>query len=109
MNRDDVRNLIAEICDENGIRPEWKAMGRKGDIITCEGGHELYRLTAPIYPAMNPLPSDRFEVIDAAAAEVPTRKARVRGVCRKCGAPWIKMPPTDKAKAIHFADGWRKA
>jgi hypothetical protein len=69
---------------------------RAGHIVTCPDGHALYRATAPSWVAMvgETPKSERFERIDAAAAE-PVRFAMIR-TCPHCRKPWL---PTLYAEA----------
>lgn len=85
--------------------PSVQPLARKGEIITCEAGHELYRLRVGLYPRSG-LSASAFEVIDAEHAHRPKAGGRFEPRC-KCGKPWYRAPWGIVPGAIHFADGWR--
>lgn len=71
-----------------------------GSIVTCELGHELYRLLKDQH---------RYDVVHAADFELleptmpmPVEREDMAPVCSVCGAKWQKMEPGLK---MHFADG----
>jgi hypothetical protein len=78
------------------------------DIVTCERGHPLYRITRPLDLSMGPpLVSAAFERISPRAEE-PVRLTRIKGRC-SCGAQWLSAAGLDLyARGIHFEEGWRK-
>lgn len=76
---------------------------REGEIITCEGGHQLYRITKDI---------QRFETFRSSQAE-PIHSAMP---VPEMGHPYEPCPECDRRwqKAVrgggqrfHFEDGWR--
>lgn len=80
-------------------------MAKAGDVVTCEAGHELYRVVKDFVLYGGPLMSENFERIDPTMPE-PIKHTRVSGVCR-CGALWLRTKAMDGKTGIHFIDGWR--
>lgn len=73
------------------------------DIVTCERGHPLYRITAPVLDIFAP-PSAAFEPIDP-RAERPIKYTMIRGTCH-CGADWFRGRPRHKLNQLHLEGGW---
>ena len=81
-------------------------MAFKGDVITCEKGHKLYRLGRNMLPG-DPLKADILKRLTT-KAQKPKDGDPIAKECH-CGAPWMRQPEPGKRPAqLHFADGeWR--
>lgn len=70
---------------------------KKGDIVTCENGHELYKIIRDIDYGET-MKADQFLPL---GDDVQKPENGVQFEPCKCGAPWYRPAQ------IHFKDGWR--
>jgi hypothetical protein len=77
---------------------------QENDIITCEGGHPLYRIKSDIPRQTAVLRSENFERIDEQMPE-PIKNTLIEPKCQRCGTRWFKEELG--FPRIHFEDGWR--
>lgn len=75
-------------------------IAREDDIITCERGHPLYRITRDIEPR-EMVRAEQFEAIHPKATPPVAGRTRTPR-CPICGSLWFSL-----SGRIHFEDGWR--
>lgn len=87
-------------------------IARENDIITCERGHPLYRITRDV-PPFSQFMVSQFERLHPRATEpAPAREMRR---CPMCNGAWFMLvsygPSIMGFRAtrhhFHFEDGWR--
>lgn len=74
-----------------------------GSIVTCLGGHELYRLRVRVTPESN-VHAAQFELIHPKAIQ-PVNGEPIIADCPECGQRWCQSGGLGKV-GIHFAHGW---
>ena len=91
-------NQTTGLPTEDGVTTE--PIVREGEIIACENGHKLYRITRDVFLNETILPS-QFERIDEKAQE----PGYFIGIlpCPHCGAPWVRGGIT---VGVHTERGW---
>lgn len=80
-------------------------VARVGEVISCENGHELYRLLVDIKQGMTAR-AGQVERIDPAAQEPRPGHAVIKK-CPHCEARWMRRRAPTLPNEVHFADGWR--
>ena len=75
-------------------------LARKGEIVTCENGHALFRLTDDMY-AGSRFRAGSFETVGT-DVQKPAAGEKIKPCA--CGARWVKGGPGVR---VHFEDGWR--
>jgi len=73
------------------------------DIVTCERGHPLYRITETIYRT-SIFRAKQFERINPRAQE-PIKYYAIRPCY--CGAIWYRSLGLNIGRRVHFEEGWR--
>lgn len=76
-----------------------------GDIVTCEGGHECFRLTQDI-EVYSPLRAAAFEPIGKQAPIVAGVQVDTSTRCAECGLPTMRQK-ADGGWQMHVNGGWR--
>lgn len=80
-------------------------MAFKGDIVTCEKGHQLYKVKQNVLPG-EPIKAKHLQRLTK-DAQFPRNNVAIKTECH-CGAPWMRQKPDSQAAQVHFADGeWR--
>lgn len=80
---------------------------RENDIITCERGHPLYRITRDMMRNAYCFDTISFEPIGV-GIPLTLRGTHVRQTCAKCGSAWVHGPDGLLGNIeVHFEDGWR--
>lgn len=80
-------------------------IAHEDDIVTCERGHPLYRITRGFSVGML-VRSDNFESINPRVA-APAPFSPIKKTCPRCGRPWVIESRAGRIGHIHFEDGWR--
>lgn len=80
-------------------------IAHEDDIVTCERGHPLYRITRDVQ-AGSVIRSDQFEALHPRAQE-PRPLAVIWPCCPMCGTRWMAVIGLHGYRHIHFEDGWR--
>ena len=80
-------------------------IAREDDIVTCERGHPLYRITRDV-PHGAQMTASQFEAIHPRAQQ-PAPLVRIWANCPMCGTRWMAVGGIYGRRHIHFEDGWR--
>lgn len=77
-----------------------KLLARENDIVTCEAGHPVYRVTGDIYR------KDRVRAssFEGASTEIenPKKGTVIKMTC-SCGEPWLRV---QNGYRLHLESGW---
>jgi hypothetical protein len=88
--------------EEGGLT---KLIARKGEIVTCENGHEICDVAEDI-EASSIVRRNQFTAWrqpEHAAGDGPA----AIGPCTVCGARWVGVPEGKTGSYLHIGDQWR--
>jgi len=81
----------------------------EGDIVTCENGHQLYRITRDV-PQGAFLHTTQFQAIHESLND-PLPLTKIPMKCPDCSARWMKGGSSGLSLMhyfrVHFEGGWR--
>lgn len=78
-----------------------------GELVTCENGHPMYRMTRDVAPGEPPLNPELFEPVADAIPKLRRYTLAYHSERCSCGGTWVRAVPAKGGVEFHFHDGWR--